>query len=203
MASLQRDSAHTKYHSGLVVSKSLGAREEKAVFKVRQKVESPLPCSHHHCTSPHTEQGAGVGQGCGSLPVLPITLCLMPHMVPSSSEPHGKGHMGSLGWESVLPQSKGEHVWAAESVAGGQPPRRPSAESPSLARHVHSRLCPPRRPRAPGTEHRGCPGLLPWWRAAAAAAMGHCLSSCLSHLSRVIESNCQQRGDDDSAPTKG
>lgn len=169
MASLQRHSAHTKYHSGPVVSKSLGAREEKAVFKVRQKVESPLPCSHHHCTSPHTEQGAGVGQGCGSLPVLPITLCLMPCTVPSSSEPHGKGHMGSSGWESLLPRERGgarvdsrELRWGtATSPAIGREPKpcvaraQPSLPAPPSS---HPRHRAPRLPWLAALVEGGCCG---------------------------------------------
>lgn len=58
---LSHDHAHTKYHSGLVVSKTLGAGEEKAIYKARQKLESPLLCSYHHCVS--VEQGVGAGLG--------------------------------------------------------------------------------------------------------------------------------------------
>lgn len=159
MASRQHDSAHTKYHSGLVVSKSLGAGEEKAVFKAREKLESPLSCPYHHCTC--AEQGAGTGSGPWlsgrQLPALPITLCLMPRTVPSSCKPHGKGHMGSLGWEPALLQEKGgaqadskEHRWgtATTSAIDGEPKPCVARAQPPLP-----------APCTPGTEHRCCPGL--------------------------------------------
>jgi len=163
-ASLRHGSAHTKYHAGLVVSRSLGAGRRKLFPRQGRswRALSRVPA--------RAEQGAGVGQGCGSLPVLPIT-----H--PVLDTPHGplllqaprRGACGLCG-VGVRPAA------GTRASAGGQ--KRASLGDSHRPGHRHSHLCLPHRPHTPGTEHHGCPGVLSRRRVAAAAVMtGHCLSS--------------------------
>ncbi|CAM9368008.1 unnamed protein product, partial [Bubo scandiacus] len=144
VASLQHRSTHTKYGSGLVVSKSLGIREEKGIFKARQKLESPLPHLCHRCGCTEQDAGAGLGpQLTGQqLPALPITLSLMPRALPCSCKPHEGSRGGSLS----CCRNKGQR---AESWG--------TATTPALAWHLRCHRCPPRSPCTASTERWGCP----------------------------------------------
>lgn len=137
MASLQRNSAHTKYHSGAGGFQIPWGWGGESHFQGKAEAGEPSPVS----LPPLHLRGAGCWGWSGlrlsgrEMPVLPITLCLMSHMIPCSREPHGKEHVSSLGWEPVPLQEQGgarvesrEHRWGTATT--------PAIDGAISARHT-------------------------------------------------------------------